>query len=63
EHSDISVGYGTSPQANMHPCAYNNPIYVDVDGHGFTPSMDTLGYPLPTKKLSVEFVKQQLGIK
>ena len=36
----------------MKPFAYHNPIFVDVDGHGFTPNGDTLGWPLPVKKIS-----------
>lgn len=31
------------------PIAVSNPIYVDVDGGGFTANKDTLGAPLPTK--------------
>ncbi|MFG0333091.1 MAG: CehA/McbA family metallohydrolase [Maioricimonas sp. JB049] len=31
------------------PAALSNPIYVDVDGGGFTPNKDTLGHPLPVK--------------
>lgn len=61
EDSDLSVGYGTSPQAKMQPCAYNNPIFVDVDGGGFTPNGDTLGFELPVKKISVAEVKRLLG--
>jgi hypothetical protein len=48
-NSDLSIGYGTSREAKMHPCAYNNPIFVDVDGGGFTPNGDTLGWPLAVK--------------
>ena len=44
---DLRTGFGSSWQAAMHPCAYHNPIYVDVDGGGFRPNGDTLGYPLP----------------
>lgn len=61
EHGDLSIGYGTSDQAKMHPCAYNNPIFVDVDGNGFTPNGDTLGFPLPTAKISVEEARRLLG--
>lgn len=32
------------------PAALANPIYVDVDGGGFTPNKDTLGHPLPVKE-------------
>ncbi|MBI5773731.1 MAG: CehA/McbA family metallohydrolase [Verrucomicrobia bacterium] len=61
ENSDLSIGYGTSGQAKIKPCAYNNPIFVDVDGGGFTPNGDTLGWPLPVKKLNVDEVKKQLA--
>lgn len=61
ENHDLAIGFGTSPQANLHPCAYNNPIFVDIDGGGFTPNGDTLGFPLPTKKLGVDFVRAQLA--
>lgn len=58
ESQDLSVGYGTSTQARMRPYAYNNPIFVDVDGHGFRPNGDTLGFGLPVKKLTVNEVKR-----
>lgn len=61
ENSDLSIGYGTSDQAKIKPIAYHNPIFVDVDGHGFTPNGDTLGFPLPVAKLSVEEARRQLG--
>jgi hypothetical protein len=32
------------------PTAISNPIFVDVDGGGFKPNRDTLGYPLPVKQ-------------
>src|SRR5690606_37373022 len=32
----METGYGTSAYSVIRPCAYNNPIYVDVDGNGFT---------------------------
>ncbi|MEM6916800.1 MAG: CehA/McbA family metallohydrolase, partial [Verrucomicrobiota bacterium] len=35
EKATLQRGFGTSTQASIHPCAYNNPIYVDVDGGGF----------------------------
>lgn len=34
---------------DQHPAALTNPVFVDVDGNGFTPNKDTLGYPLPVK--------------
>ena len=58
--SDLIVGYGRSPQSAMRPCAYNNPIFVDVDGGGFTPSRDTLGYALPVKGQTVDQIRQLL---
>lgn len=59
---NLKTGYGSSEQSNWRPCAYNNPIYVDVDGNGFTPNGDTLGFPLPVKNLPVEKAKELLGI-
>ncbi len=49
EHRTMTLakGFGTSDQAKLRPVAYNNPIYVDVDGGGFTPNGDTLGFELP----------------
>lgn len=61
EHSDLTTGYGTSSQAKMRPCAYNNPIFVDVDGKGFKPNGDTLGFPLPVAKMSVEEARKQIA--
>jgi len=61
ENSDLSVGYGTSSQSKIKPIAYHNPIFLDFDGHGFTPNGDTLGYPLPVAKMSVEEARKQLG--
>jgi hypothetical protein len=60
ENSDLKTGYGTSDQAKNHPCAYHNPIWVDTDGGGFTANGDTLGWPLPVKKMSVTEVKTML---
>ncbi len=31
------------------PAALTNPVFVDVDGDGFQPNKDTLGFPLPVK--------------
>lgn len=56
EGSDLKTGYGTSDQAGMQPCAYHNPIFIDVDGDGFRANGDTLGFPLPTKKMKPERV-------
>jgi hypothetical protein len=60
EKSDCSIGFGTSAQSKNHPVAYHNPIFVDVDGGGFTPNGDTLGWPLPVKKFTVEDAKRAL---
>ncbi len=60
EDGDEKVCYGTSDYAKMRPCAYNNPIYVDADGHGFTPNGDTLGFDLPTGGIKIEKAREQL---
>lgn len=46
EKSDLSKGWGRSWEAAMHPLAYSNPIYVDVDHNGFKANGDTLGHAL-----------------
>ena len=46
ESSTLQKGWGRSPQGRMHPVAFTNPIYVDVDGNGFQANGDNLGYPL-----------------
>ena len=61
ENSGLSVGYGSSAQAKLKPCAYHNPIFIDVDGNGFIPNGDNLGFDLPTGKLSVEEAKRILS--
>ncbi len=33
----------------QHPTAVSNPVFVDVDGNGFTANKDTLDFPLPVK--------------
>ena len=48
EGSDIEQGWGLNPYGEMHPVAYTNPIFVDVDRDGFEANGDTLGHPLMT---------------
>ena len=60
EGLDLKTGYGTSDQSSLRPCAYHNPIFVDVDGHGFQANGDLLGWPLPHGKLTVVGVKAEL---
>ena len=60
ENFDLKTGFGTSAQSTAKPCAYNNPIFVDLDGNGFTPNGDSLGFPLPSGRISVTQAKEQL---
>jgi hypothetical protein len=46
EKSDLSKGWGRSVESAMHPVAFTNPIYVDIDNNGFKANGDTLGHPL-----------------
>lgn len=61
EGGDEKICYGTSDYAKIRPCAYNNPIYVDTDGHGFTPNGDTLGYDLPVGGMNADKAKALLS--
>jgi hypothetical protein len=54
ENADLSKGWGKNPQGAMHPTAYTNPIYVDVDHNGFQANGDTLGHPLITAPASAD---------
>jgi len=63
ETMGMETGFGTSTYAKMHPCAYNNPIYVDVDGSGFKPNGDTLDYDLPTMGVTADKAKALLEKK
>ncbi|MDA1277073.1 MAG: CehA/McbA family metallohydrolase [Verrucomicrobia bacterium] len=60
EKFDLKTGFGSSPQSQLKPCAYNNPIFVDVDGGGFSPNGDTLGFSLPSAQSNVETVRSML---
>jgi hypothetical protein len=46
ENADLKAGWGRNPYGNMHPIAYTNPIFVDVDHNGWRANGDTLGHPL-----------------
>ncbi len=63
EKGNQKIGYGTSDYAKMRPCAYNNPIYVDVDGQGFEPNGDTLDYDLPAMGMTADKAKALLQKK
>ena len=61
ENFTLKTGFGDSPQSKMEPCAYHNPIFVDVGGDGFTPNKNTLDHPLPVKGLTPDKVRRILG--
>lgn len=61
ENHTLATGFGTSPQSKLKPLAYHNPIFVDVDGGGFAPNGDLLGWDLPVKKMTVEQVRALVG--
>ncbi len=63
EKGDSKICYGTSDYAKMRPCAYNNPIYVDADGHGFKANGDTLGFDLPAMGMTADKAKLLLDKK
>lgn len=48
EHSGLGPVMGPEHEKDQ-PTAVTNPIYVDVDGGGFTANKDTLGAALPVK--------------
>jgi len=50
EGFDLRRGWGKTWESGMHPCAFTNPIWVDVDGQGWVANHDTLDAPLPTGK-------------
>lgn len=43
----LQLGPVMGPRGETEPVAVSNPIFVDVDGDGFTPNGDMLGLPLP----------------
>lgn len=60
ENATLKTAYGTSDYAKMRPMAYNNPIYVDIDGHGFQPNHDTLGYDIPAMGITSDKAREEL---
>ena len=48
EGLDLERGWGQSWEADMFPCAFTNPIWIDHDGKGFQANGDNLGHDLPT---------------
>ena len=63
ENSTLKTGYGTSTNANLKPCAYINPIWVDVDGGGFKANGDTLGWNLPVGRQDPKKIRALLKAK
>lgn len=61
ENFSLEGGFGTSSQSSIHPCAYNNPIFVDIDGGGFKANGDNLGFALPTSGMSIEKIRGLLS--
>ena len=62
EKNNLKTGFGSSGQAELQPIAYNNPIFINVDGGGFQPNGDTLGFDLPVSGLTVDDLKGKLGL-
>jgi hypothetical protein len=56
----LEAGFGSSDQSRLRPVAYNNPIYVDVDGNGFQANGDTLGFDLRGSNLSADAAREAL---
>jgi len=63
ENSTLKTGYGTSANASLKPCAYINPIWVDVDGGGFKANGDTLGWDLPVGRQDPNKIRALLKAK
>ncbi len=59
---DLKSWFGTSPQAKLKPQAWHNPIYVDVNGDGFKANGDTLGFDIPTTRMTVEEAQRILNL-
>ncbi len=63
EKSTLQTGYGSSSQAAMRPLAYHNPLFVDVDGNGFQPNHDALGFAHTGKRVSLEEARAFLAAR
>ncbi len=63
ENHTLATGFGSSGQSAHHPVAYNNPIFIDVDGGGFQPNHDTLGFDLPVNGLTPDEVRKALNLQ
>jgi hypothetical protein len=63
EHSNLRTGYGSSSQSANQPLAYNNPLFVDIDGNGVQPNGDSLGFEQTGKKVTLEQAKAFLSEK
>ena len=61
EHATLQTGFGSSSQSAIRPLAYNNPLFVDVDGNGFQPNGDSLDFPQTGKKVTLEQAKEFLS--
>lgn len=60
ENFNLQTGYGSSSQASIQPFAYHNPIWVDIDGNGYTPGEDALDFPNTAKPVSTKEAKALL---
>jgi hypothetical protein len=63
ENYTLQTGYGSSSQSSIHPFAYHNPIWVDVDGQGVSPTNDPLDYPVTGAPVGVPEAKAFIGQK
>lgn len=59
---DLKKGFGTSFQAAMKPMAWSNPIHVDLTGDGWKPNGDTLGFDIPTARITVDEAARILNL-
>jgi hypothetical protein len=57
DNDSIKTCYGSSDQSKLKPFAYHNPIFVDIDGKGFTPNGDDLGFPVTGKRVTLDAAK------